>query len=252
MTIAGSDSSAGAGIQADIKTFQAMGVYGVTALTAVTSQTSSSVRKIHPIPSGMVFSQIETLADNFTISAAKTGLLCNGVIAAGVARLISAKKISPLVVDPVISAHGGRMLISRAGLKAMIEFIFPLAAVITPNVPEAEKIAGMEIGTRADIMEAAKRMMRMGPRAVLIKGGHGARGAADWLYDGKDFVRFGAGRIRSGNVHGTGCVLSAAIAAALARGQKLHCAVETAKRYVSEQIRKSWAPFRGARLSAHR
>jgi hydroxymethylpyrimidine/phosphomethylpyrimidine kinase len=247
LTIAGSDPSGGAGIAADLKTFAALGVYGFFAITEVTAQNSSRVLRIAAINPAMVAAQIEAIASERKPNALKIGALGTASIVKAVAQSIVDHKLAAPVVDPVLISTSGTRLLSKAGEAALLEYIVPLARVMTPNIPEAQMLTGIEIGTPADEHEAARRMVKLGARAVVIKGGHREEDsdATDLLYDGRSFVAFNAARIAT-DAHGTGCAFSAALAAHLARGRTLEQAVRGAKEFVTAALRASFR-FGGGR-----
>jgi hydroxymethylpyrimidine/phosphomethylpyrimidine kinase len=239
MTIAGSDSGGGAGIQADLKTFQALGVYGSSAITAVTAQNTLGVRAVHEIPTRIIADQIDAIVEDIGVDAAKTGMLSSAEIITTVADRIRHWRVERLVVDPVMVATSGDRLLREDAVQALLRELLPLALVLTPNLPEAEVLVGRRLESDAEIREAAREIVAMGSRSVLMKGGHRQGDATDILFDGREFHRFTAERIDTLNTHGTGCTLSAAIAAGLATGMELVDAVGAAKRYVTEAIRHS-------------
>ncbi|MCX6340011.1 MAG: bifunctional hydroxymethylpyrimidine kinase/phosphomethylpyrimidine kinase [Candidatus Aureabacteria bacterium] len=251
LTIAGSDSSCGAGIQADLKTFQRCGVYGVCAVTAVTAQDSARVTDVLPLSPRIVSEQINAVLGEMRVHAVKTGMLWSEGIIIAVWRSLLKYRIPHLVIDPVITSHGGSRLLSRRAEKALVRHLFPLADLVTPNLLEAEEVAGITIRGRGDILEAAKRLRAHGPRAVLIKGGHGGGGATDWYYDGTALSTLRAPRSARGKLHGSGCILSAAIAAGLAKGMPLGKAVRAGKAYVSREIGRAWQIGKGTALALH-
>ena len=242
LTIAGSDSSAGAGIQADLKTFSALDVYGLTALTCIVAEIPGKVSRIEPLSAEIVRDQIQVLVKNFPICAVKTGLLCSAeivyVVAAAIRGIdkISAQRI-PIVIDPVIVATSGDTLLEPAAIEAYEKELFPLAGLITPNLDEAERLLGTEIRDRQAMHRAGKELEREFGTAILLKGGHLADHAAiDLLFvDGK-VVEFSAPFVRDVATHGTGCTYSAAITAGLARGLLLEEAIRHAKKFVTESI----------------
>lgn len=251
LTIAGSDSSCGAGVQADLKTFQRCGVYGACAVTAVTAQDGDRVADVLPLPPWIVSRQMDAVLGRMRVHAVKTGMLWSEGIVKAVWRGLLRHGPAHLVIDPVIASHGGTRLLSRRALKALVSHLFPLADLVTPNLPEAEEIAGMAIRGRNGLLEAAKRLKGCGPGAVLIKGGHGEGGATDWYYDGKALTALKTPRIWRGKLHGSGCILSAAIAAGLAKGMPLIKAVRTGKAYVSREMRRAWRVGAGSSLARH-
>jgi len=240
LTIAGSDSGAGAGIQADLKTFAALGVYGTSAITAITAQNTIGVTALLAVKPKLVGAQIDAIIADIGAHAVKTGMLANTAILEIVAKKIRQHGLINIVVDPVMVATSGDLLIEKSAVAALRSKLIPLATIVTPNIPEAEVLAGMKLRGADEIREAAIRIVKMGAKAVLIKGGHLKGSAVDLYYDGKKFVALNAPRIRSKNTHGTGCTLSAAIAAGLAQGQKLETAVTDAKRYITDALRHGY------------
>jgi hydroxymethylpyrimidine/phosphomethylpyrimidine kinase len=240
MTIAGSDSGAGAGIQADLKTFAALGVYGTSAITAITAQNTIGVTAVLALKAKLVAVQIDAIVNDIGAHAVKTGMLANAPIIEVVARRIAEHRLKNLVVDPVMVATSGDLLIETNAVQALRRKLIPLAAVVTPNIPEAEALTGMKLRSAAEISEAARQILRMGARTVVIKGGHLKGPAVDLFYDGKKFTALHAPRIRTKNTHGTGCTFSAAIAAYLAKGERLDRAVQLAKDYITEALRRSY------------
>jgi hydroxymethylpyrimidine/phosphomethylpyrimidine kinase len=237
LTIAGSDSGAGAGIQADLKTFAAWGVYGTCAITAVTAQNTLGVTAVHPLPADIVTAQIEAVMADIGADSAKTGMLATAAIVEAVAAAAEALEIPLLVVDPVMVASSGESLLEPDGVAAMRSELLPRAFVVTPNAPEAALLANMPVRTLTDAREAARRIHAFGPHAVVVKGGHlPGDEVVDLLYDGREFVELTARRIPSDRTHGTGCTFSAALAAHLALGRSLHDAFSEAKRYVTKAI----------------
>jgi hydroxymethylpyrimidine/phosphomethylpyrimidine kinase len=239
MTIAGSDSGGGAGIQADLKTFQALGVYGTSTLTAITAQNTLQVRAVHEIPVDMVAAQIDAVMDDIGVDAAKTGMLSSAEIIGTVAERIRYWRLDRLVVDPVMVSKSGDRLLREDAVQALVRYLLPLALVLTPNLPEAEVLVGRSLGSDDEIRQAAREIQALGPRAVVMKGGHRQGEAVDLLFDGQTFHVFSSERFDTPNTHGTGCTFSAAIAAGLAQGLDVVDAVGAAKRYVSEAIRRS-------------
>jgi hydroxymethylpyrimidine/phosphomethylpyrimidine kinase len=239
MTIAGSDSGGGAGIQADLKTFQALGVYGASTLTAITAQNTIGVTAVHEIPTEVIAAQIDAVASDIGVDAAKTGMLSSADIIATVAERVRHWRLERLVVDPVMVAKSGDRLLREDAVAALVSQLLPLALVLTPNVPEAEVLVGHSLQTEEDLRHAAREILAMGARTVLMKGGHRQGDANDIFFDGHEFLELRSERFDTPNTHGTGCTLSAAIAAGLARGASPRDAVAEAKRYVSEAIRRS-------------
>jgi hydroxymethylpyrimidine/phosphomethylpyrimidine kinase len=246
LTIAGSDSGGGAGIQADLKTFSALGVYGMTAITAVTVQNTTGVSDYQALPPWLVAAQIRAVAEDIGVGAAKTGMLAEAGIVAAVAEAVATSRITPLVVDPVFVSKHGNPLLAPEAVGALRDRLLPLAALVTPNLPEAEGLVGFEVADRQDMRRAAEAILRLGPAAVLVKGGHLQGGSADDLFadaDGETWLE--AERIPTRNTHGTGCTLSAAAAAHLATGRTVREAAELAKGFVTEAIRAALALGRG-------
>jgi hydroxymethylpyrimidine/phosphomethylpyrimidine kinase len=239
MTIAGSDSGGGAGIQADLKTFAAFGVYGTSALTAVTAQNTRGVFAVAEVPEDVVALQIDVVLDDIGADAIKTGMLSSASIVRTVADRLEAWGIDLLVVDPVMVAKGGHPLLQQTAVTAVKEHLLPLALVVTPNVPEAEILSGLTIASPAAVREAARVIASLGPRFVVVKGGHLSGDATDVVFDGADFTEFHAERIDTPNTHGTGCSFSAAIASLLARGLPPLEAIGEAKRWLTGAIRES-------------
>ena len=238
LTIAGSDSSGGAGIQADLKTFAAHGIYGTTAITAITAQSRSKVVCFEPVAPDLVAAQIEAIASDVSIDAAKTGMLATAAIVTVVADAIERNNIPYLVVDPVLVSTSGIPLLDASGIEAMRERLLRRAYVVTPNVPEAETLSGIAIRNDDDLMEAARRIRQLGPSAVIVTGGHRPTAdIVDLLYDGEHFVEFHGERIEGKPTHGTGCTFAAALTAQLALGRTLHDAVPLAQSYVADAIR---------------
>lgn len=238
LTIAGSDSGAGAGIEADLKAIHANGGYALVALTAVTAQNTRAVATVLPLPADIVRGQIDAIFADFEIAAAKTGMLANAEIVALVAEALGDRGLTNLVVDPVMISSSGFALLEEPAVAALRTRLLPLARVCTPNRFEAEALSGVRIASLADARDAARRIQELGPRAVLVKGGHlDEREAVDLLLEGDEVRTFRAERIGGRGTHGTGCTLSAALATWLGRGEPLPRAVELAKRFVTEAIR---------------
>jgi hydroxymethylpyrimidine/phosphomethylpyrimidine kinase len=245
LTIGGSDSGGGAGIQADLKTFAAHGVYGTSAITAVTAQNTLGVAAWQALPADLVIAQIEAVAGDIGVDGVKTGMLATAAIVEAVAAAIKSLALPKVVVDPVMIAKGGARLLEEDAIEAMRTELLPQAYVVTPNALEAAVIAGMEVTTLADAREAAKRIVALGSAAAIVKGGHLKGDAAiDILYDGRQLVELRAERIETRHTHGTGCTFAAAIAANLALGLALSDAAARAKAYLTEAIRR--APGIGA------
>lgn len=236
LTIAGSDSGAGAGIQADLKTFAALGVYGTSAITAITAQNTVGVNAVFALSPELVAAQIDAVMTDIGAHAVKTGMLANKAIIDIVAEKIERHRLKNLVVDPVMVATSGDLLIKKNAIGALRARLLPLAAVVTPNIPEAEELTGLKLQSAQAIEAAARRIVEMGARSVVIKGGHGKGPAADLFFDGKKLVALSAPRIRTKNTHGTGCTFSAAIAAYLAAGESIEQAARKAKQYITAAI----------------
>jgi len=251
LTIAGSDSGGGAGIQADLKTFSAFRVFGMSVITAVTAQNSLGVQGVENLPPAFVAQQLRSVLGDFGTDAAKCGMLSTAPIIEAVAAVLGEQRIDKLVVDPVMVAKSGDALLEAQARRALTERVLPLALVVTPNLPEAEVLAGMRVAEPEDMEEAARRIHALGPRYVLVKGGHLKGDATDLLWNGRDFTRFTAARIDSANTHGTGCTFSAAIVAGLARGQALGDSIRAAKAYVTMAIREGFKAGRGVGQLRH-
>ncbi|HFE53611.1 MAG TPA: bifunctional hydroxymethylpyrimidine kinase/phosphomethylpyrimidine kinase [Bacteroidetes bacterium] len=245
LTIAGSDSGGGAGIQADLKTMTAFGVYGLSVITSVTAQNTLGVQGIHDLPADFVALQLDSVLGDIGAHAAKTGMLSNKEIIEAVARKVAQYKVPHLVVDPVMMAKSGDPLLREDARDALIAEILPLAELVTPNIPEAETLTGMKIVTLDDMKEAAARIAELGPKSVLVKGGHRQEDAVDVLWDGEIFREYPAERLDQKHTHGTGCTYSAAIASCLARGLSLQRAVAVAKKYITRAIREGLAVGQG-------
>jgi hydroxymethylpyrimidine/phosphomethylpyrimidine kinase len=247
LTIAGSDSGAGAGIQADLKTFAAHGVYGVSAVTAVTAQNTKGIAATVPLAADMVTAQIEAVASDFGVHAAKTGMLANAAIVEAVGAAVADLEIPFLVIDPVIVASSGDPLLDDEGLLAMKDGLIGRAHVVTPNIPEAEVLSGISISNEEQRREAARRIFALGPMHVLITGGH-AEGEVivDLLYDGSVFTNYASPRVTGPHTHGTGCTFAAALTAHLALGRALAQAIPLAQEYVAGAIRHAPGLGRGA------
>lgn len=240
LTIAGSDSGAGAGIQADLKTFAAHGVYGVSAITAVTAQNTRGVIAAAPLPADLVTAQIEAVASDLGVHAAKTGMLSTAAIVEVVAAAVAELEIPLLVVDPIIVASSGDRLLDDEGLLTMRDELLRRAHVVTPNNPEAEALSGITIRTDEDRREAARRIFKLGPMHVLITGGHADGDViVDMLYDGSVFTNYASRRVMGPHTHGTGCTFSAALTAHLALGRSLPEAIPLAQEYVAGAIRNA-------------
>ncbi len=240
LTIAGSDSSGGAGIQADLKTFQALGVYGASAITALTAQNTVGVRAVHEVLPAMIAAQIDAVVEDLGVDGVKTGMLSSAEIIAVVADRVPHWGLARiLVVDPVMVAKSGDRLLREDAVQALRSELLPLAAVLTPNLPEAEVLVGRPIVTDEDVRRAAREILDMGPRSVVMKGGHRVGDPVDVLFDGREFHSFPSPRVATTSTHGTGCTFSAAIAAGLAQGLEIPEAVARAKSYLLVAIQRA-------------
>jgi hydroxymethylpyrimidine/phosphomethylpyrimidine kinase len=251
LTIAGSDSGGGAGIQADLKTFSAFRVFGTSVVAALTAQNSLGVHGVFNVPPEFVARQIDAVLSDIGADAIKIGMLSTAPIIHAVAERLGAHRRCPVVLDPVMIAKSGDPLLEPPARGALIAEMLPLAEVITPNLHEAAALADIPVETEADMEEAARRIHALGPRHVLVKGGHLKDAATDILWDGRTVRRFTTPRLDSPHTHGTGCTLSAAIAAGLARGRPLGDAVEEAKRYVTAAIGAGFQAGRGVGALRH-
>lgn len=241
VTIAGSDSSGGAGIQADLKTFSALGVYGASVITALTAQNTLGVQAIHDVPAGFVAQQIDSVFSDLSVRAVKIGMLSQPDVIAAVAEGLDRHGATHVVVDPVMVATSGDRLLAPAAVDNLRNLLLPRAVIVTPNLPEAAALVDMPVPHDEAAMQAvAERILTLGPKAVLVKGGHGhGPESTDLLVTPDGIRRFSAPRVATKNTHGTGCTLSSAIAALLARGATLEEAVAGGKAYVSAAIAAS-------------
>ncbi len=247
MTIAGSDPSGGAGLQADLKTFAALGVYGLSVLTAVIAQNSARVQRVCSVSAEMVTAQLGTIIEERKPDAVKIGALVAAPIVKSIAKAIDRFGLPAPVVDPILVASSGARLLDRGAERILSSQLIPRALLVTPNIPEAEVLSGIKINGISAMRQAARALHKLGPRSVLIKGGHWPAASAadgvsskviDLFFDGRRFVEFAADRIPGGGAHGTGCALSAAVAAWLARGADLETAIARAKRYVTQALKR--------------
>ncbi len=247
LTIAGSDGSGGAGIQADIKTFAALECYGLSVITALTAQNTMGVLEVYPLDEKCIISQFRALSSDISIDAVKIGMLASAEIIRAVSLLLRELKGNPpIILDTILGSSGGRTLLSPEAIPVMKKELFPLAALITPNLPETALLTGMKLppATREAIEDAAGILLESGAASVLVKGGHGEGDeCSDCLLSENRFFWFHSKKIMSGNTHGTGCTLSSAIAAFMARGESTKSAVEKAKSYITEAI-EAGAAFR--------
>lgn len=250
LTIAGLDPAGGAGLLADLKTVAAHGHHGVGALTATTAQNTVGVKSFYPLPPDAVVSQLAALHEDLDIAAAKTGMLGTGEIVSALADWLAAEWRAPLVVDPVLVASSGHLLFERDAIVTMREKLFPHATLITPNLPEAAELTGSRVETPEEMETAARLLHAMGPKFVLVKGGHLPSDATDLLFDGKNFHRFPGTRLDV-HTHGTGCTMSAALASRLGEGMDIVEAVAAAKAYVRTAMSRTLRVGHGKELLGH-
>jgi hydroxymethylpyrimidine/phosphomethylpyrimidine kinase len=252
LTIAGSDSGGGAGIQADIKALSANGVFAMSVITAITAQNTEEVTEVFELPTSIIAAQIDAVFDDFDVAGVKTGMLSSAAVVEIVAKLLKPQAVANLVVDPVMMSKSGHPLLQPDAMEAIKTHLFPLALLVTPNVHEAQQLSGIEIKTLADGRRAAKVIHGFGCKHVLIKGGHLiTERATDLLYDGRFFHVFKGEFIDTPHTHGTGCTFASAITAHLARGKPLNDAVQTAKTYLTEAIRHGLAIGHGTGPTNH-
>jgi hydroxymethylpyrimidine/phosphomethylpyrimidine kinase len=244
LTIGGFDPSCGAGIAADLKTFAAHGCYGVAAITSLTVQSTEGVQAVHNTPSAELREQLEILAKDCDIAAVKIGMLGNRGNAVVVAEFLDSHRFAHVVHDPVMKSSSGAELLDAAGIKYLATELLKRSTVITPNVPEAEILAGLEIKDVAGMEAAARKIVEMGAQAVIVKGGHMER-AIDVLFDGEKITQLGGDRVKADNYHGTGCTFASTITAQLASGRGLTEAAMLAKAYVTKAIEKGYAIGKG-------
>lgn len=237
LTIAGSDCSGGAGIQADIKTISAHGVFAMSVIVSVVAENTSRVIEVGDVPTKIIKAQMDAVFEDIPVDAVKIGMLSTPECMSAVAEKLAQYKPYNVVIDPVMYAKNGCPLMNPDAVESFIAIILPFADLLTPNIPEAEAISGIKINNINDMENAARKIYELGAKNVLIKGGHSSGEPTDLLYDGKEFIKFSKERINTKNTHGTGCTLSSAIAANLALGAKLDESVAMAKEYVTEAIR---------------
>jgi hydroxymethylpyrimidine kinase/phosphomethylpyrimidine kinase len=237
LTVAGSDSGGGAGIQADLKTITVLGAYGMSAITALTAQNTLGVQGVHPVPVDFIRLQMGAVLSDIGADAVKTGMLATPEIVKAVADELKRFKVDLLVVDPVMVAKSGDALLSEEARGTLKEILLPMATLVTPNLPEASVLSGFAVQDLESMKEAARAIRDMGPRHVLIKGGHLEKEAVDLLFDGQKFEAYEAPRLSNRNTHGTGCTYSAALTTLLAQGLAVHDAVAEAKRFITRAIR---------------
>jgi hydroxymethylpyrimidine/phosphomethylpyrimidine kinase len=252
LTIAGSDPSGGAGIQADLKTFAAYGVYGAAVVAALTAQNTRGVRAVAEVASDFVVAQLDAVLDDLPVAAAKTGMLARAAVVAAVADRLASGPRFPLVVDPVMVATSGDALLDADAVACLRTRLLPLATLVTPNLAEAAMLTGRRVGTPAEMRDAARALVEAGAGAALVKGGHLAGEARDVFWDGRVFVELVGTRVGGGPWHGTGCTLSAAVTAGLAHGRALETAVREAKRWVTVALERAVPVGRGAVPLDHR
>jgi hydroxymethylpyrimidine/phosphomethylpyrimidine kinase len=255
LTIAGSDSSGGAGIQADLKTFAAQGVYGCSVITAITAQNTMGVFDVYPLPPGIIKKQLEAVLSDIHPDGIKIGMLANSSIIHSVADTLRQFPKKPLVLDPVMAAKSGDLLLEREAVRSLREELFPLTCILTPNIPEAEYLIGNPIQSAGNMREAARKLLEMGVASVLIKGGHavqqspaqekGGRLVVDLFYDGKEMREIKGPRIDTLHTHGTGCTLSSAIAAGLAKGLTPLEAILNARDYLTAGLQNAYPVGKG-------
>ena len=252
LTIAGSDSGGGAGIQADLKAMSANGTYAMSVITSITAQNTTGVTAIHDLPESIVEAQIDAIFADFDVAAVKTGMLSSAALASLVSRKLQQYHVPWIVVDPVMVSKSGQDLLQADAIDAVKQALIPLASVITPNIHEAERLTGLTIRTLAEARQAAKALHQLGCQHVLIKGGHLLEHpATDLLYDGRFFRMYKGEWIDTPHTHGTGCTFASALSAHLALGKLLPDAVESAKQYVTEAIRHSLAIGQGRGPTNH-
>ncbi len=245
LTIAGSDSGGGAGIQADLKVITVLGGFGMSAITALTAQNTVGVHGVHVVPLEFITQQIDVVMDDIGADAAKTGMLATPEIVKVVADAVSRHRIEPLVVDPVMVAKSGDVLLAQEAQQAVKTVLLPLAYAVTPNLPEAEVLCGFPVRDLESMRVAAREIHQMGPKHVIVKGGHLDGRAVDLLFDGNDFTVYDGPRLEQDNTHGTGCSFSAALATLLGQGVAIKEAVDLAKQYISRAIEAGLAIGKG-------
>jgi phosphomethylpyrimidine kinase len=260
LTIAGSDSCCGAGVQADLKVISALGAYGTCAITAITAQNTLGVSSVFNVPASVVGQQIEAVVSDMGTDSLKTGMLVSEEVVEVVCDMFRKHSLKNLVVDPVITSHMGRRLLSEEGVRKLVSDLIPLSCLVTPNLPEAEILTGRKIKSLSDTKDAASALFEQGASNVLIKGGHimdhgdgkddETNGEIiDLFYDGKEFQYFREKRLNTDNVHGTGCMYSAAIATGLAKGNDMISSIIVAREFITKKIKESSMPGKGNRLA---
>jgi hydroxymethylpyrimidine/phosphomethylpyrimidine kinase len=245
LTIAGSDSGGGAGIQADLKTFSALGVYGMSVITSITAQNTIAVTGIQNLELPIIEKQIDAVMSDIGANAVKTGMLSTAGIIDIVSMGLAKFKVKKLVVDPVMVAKSGDKLLQDNAVHALVHQLIPLAQVVTPNIPEAEVLTGEKINSLDDMEKACRRILEMGCKSVVVKGGHLRKDAVDVFYDGKKIHHLTGKRFRTKNTHGTGCTFSAAIVAYLAQGRSTLESVRLSKKYITAAIAHSYSVGKG-------
>lgn len=252
LTIAGSDSCGGAGIQADLKSFSANGVYGMSVITAITAQNTMGVFGIQDVEPQMIEKQIDVIFEDIRVDAVKIGMVSKIESIKAIANALNkVEDLCDIVLDPVMISKSGFNLLSPDAKETLVKELFPLATLITPNLPEAEEILGVEIKNLEQMKDAAKKLIELGPKAVLVKGGHLEDDATDLLYDGNEFVLFPQERINTTHTHGTGCTLSSAIAANIAKKMNIKDAVGEAKNYITGAIQNGFELGKGVGPTHH-
>ncbi|ABO48621.1 phosphomethylpyrimidine kinase [Desulforamulus reducens MI-1] len=251
LTIAGSDSCGGAGIQADIKTFSALGTYGMSVITAITAQNTMGVFKVTELEEEIVAAQINCIYEDIKVDAVKIGMVSNSIIIKTIAQCLRKHAAKNIVIDPVMVSKSKYKLLRPEACEALVSFLFPLAQVVTPNIPEAEVILGKRIQNVEHMQEAAVAIHKMGPANVIVKGGHLPGDAVDVLFDGQKFTLLSDVRIATKNTHGTGCTFSSAIAASLAKGFNIREAFGAAKEYIHGAIENSFSIGQGVGPTHH-
>ncbi len=258
LTIAGSDSCCGAGVQVDLKVINELGATGTCAITAITAQNTIGVSSVFNIPASVVGQQIDAVVSDIGTDSLKTGMLVSEEIVDVVCNMFKKHNLKNLVVDPVITSHKGKRLLSEGGVRKIISDLIPLSCLVTPNIPEAEIITGRKIEKPSDIKDAARAMFKQGASNVLVKGGHTMghgndhdtnEEIIDLFYDGREFIYFREKRVNTDNVHGTGCMYSAAIATELAKGNDMISSIAVAKKFITKVIKESSMPGKGNRLA---
>ncbi|UCD84070.1 MAG: bifunctional hydroxymethylpyrimidine kinase/phosphomethylpyrimidine kinase [Deltaproteobacteria bacterium] len=250
LSIAGSDPSGGAGIQADLKTFSSFGVYGLSVITSLTAQNTRGIREAFDLPPAFIRKQLNTINRDFTIDAVKIGMLRTKACVELVSRWLAANHQKNIVLDPVLKSSTGKELLKEEGIEMLKRKLLPLARIVTPNLNEASTISGIEVRDLPSMKEAARRIKSLGARSVLIKGGHLQKSAIDLFYDGRTFIQLQAKKIK-GEFHGTGCTLSSATAAGLAKGWSTKKAVGEAKQYLTRTMESGFGFGKGQRLLNH-